>query len=206
MAAAELYPGAPSTTGAGAHIGITAAFNTAIGLKSKYKNPLSPAQTDSYSTTSYGYEFGLKYRFPFGTSEVGIAAAYGQQVFSVSLPDQSAMPNMAVPAVSYRYIRPGIAARFGVADGFAIVGGLGYLVVLGAGEMTSDAFFPHASVGGADIDLGVAIELAKHVEVRPSFGYRAYFFSMNHAVGDKFDVGGAFDQYLGLSILLAYRN
>jgi hypothetical protein len=207
MVAAELYPAASSTTGAGANIGLVANFQTAIGLKSSYKNPLVPEQQDSYATTSYGYELGLKYRFPFGTSEVGIAVSFGQQVFSLSLPEQPPnMANMTVPAVKYSYILPALGARFGVADGFAIAGGVGYLGVLGAGEMTTDAYFPHASVRGIDLDLGVAIELAKHVEVRPGFKYRAFFYSMGYATGDRFDVGGAFDQYLGLNLLLGYRN
>jgi hypothetical protein len=209
MAAAEIFPGAPFTTGPGADIGITASLQTAVGLKSKYKNPLNPNEPNSYTTKSYGFEFGMKYRFRFGTSEVAIAAAYGQQVFSLNLPDQNqTAAGLAVPAAEYSYVRPGLSARFGISDGFAISTGLGYLLVLGAGEMTSSDFFPHASVGGADIDIGVAIELTKHLEVRPSFNYRAFFYSMNYAAGagDRFNVGGALDQYLGLNLLLAYRN
>jgi len=205
-AAAELYPGASATTGFGGNIGITAAFQRAIGLTSKYKDPVG-GQEESYSTTSYGFDFGLKYRVPFSSSEIGFALAYGQQTFSVSLP--STVPsNVAVPAVEYRYIRPGLSARFGVAEGFAIFGGLGYLwVPFNVGEINSSTFFPHASVGGAEVGFGVAIELVKRLEIRPSFDYRAYFFSMNYQTGETSpNVGGAFDQYLGLNLALAYRN
>jgi hypothetical protein len=204
-ASLELYPGAPSTTGPGANIGLTANVQSAVGLTSRYKNPLNADQEGTYTTKSYGYDFGLKYRFPFSSNEVAVAVSYGQQVFSLSLPPASA-PNMAVPTVEYRYIRPGLSGRFGVGEGFALCAGLGYLAVLGAGEMTSDAYFPHASVAGADVDLSLAIELAHAFELRPGFSYRAFFFNMNYANGDAFDVGGALDQYLGLNVLLAYRN
>jgi hypothetical protein len=204
-ASLELYPGAPSTTGAGGNIGLTGSVHSAVGLTSRYKSPLNPDQEGSYATKAYGYEFGAKYRFPFSSNEVAIALSYGQQVFSLSLPPAST-PNMAVPTVEYRYIRPGLSGRFGVGDGFALCAGLGYLVVMGAGEMTSDAYFPHASVAGADVDLSLAIELAHAFELRPGFSYRAFFYNMNYVTGDAFDVGGALDQYLGLNLLLAYRN
>lgn len=203
--AAELYPAASVTDTGWANLGITASCQTAIGLTSKYKRPLTVDQQDSYATKSYGFEFGLKYRIPWSSSEVAFAAGYGQQTFSLNLPPQAAS-NMNVPGVAYNYLRPGVSARFGVSEGFAIFTGLGYLVVFGAGEITSADYFPRATVGGFDGELGVAIEMAKHVEVRPSFGYRGFFYTMNTKPGDPFEVGGAFDQYISLNLQLAYRN
>ena len=203
--AIEWYPGAPYTNDFGANIGIIAGLNYAFGLQSTYTNADAPDLEGSYKTDSYQYEIGLKLRIPISDHEIGLSTAYGAQVFAVNLPDPTPTAP-TVPDVSYHYIRPRASVRLAVAKSVAITGGASYVGVLTAGEIRTETYFPWAKVRGADFDLGMAFEVARHFEIRPSFDYRRYFFTLNTIEEDPFFVEGAYDRYIGVNVLGAYRQ
>ena len=205
---AEWYPGA-SAGGFVGNIGLTAAFEYGFGFNSSYKTPPAGEEAKKYSTKAYQYALGLRYRIPFGGSELGIGVQYGAQVFSVDLPPPT-LETPGVPDVAYNFVRPSLNARIALADSVALTLGLGYLVVLSAGEIIStdaDGYFPKStsSVWGIDGNIGAAIKVAGPFEVRPAIDLRHYGFTFKPAADDRFQATAASDNYFGLSLTGALR-
>jgi len=173
----------------------------------------APAST-KYTTKAMQFSAGGKVNFIFGTSSLGLGAEFGLQTFAVDLPPPT-NANAGVPDVSYKFIKPNVSARIGVADKFSILASAGYLLVLGAGEIISPTYFPseHASVGGIDGSVGVAYEIAHHIEIRPSIDFRRYFYkfswspasTINDPKQAPYPAGGAIDQYYGISLMAGFR-
>jgi hypothetical protein len=195
--------------------GLVGSFGYAFALGSTYKVPPAGAAAGTkYTTKSMEFSVGAKANFIFGTSSLGVAAEFGSQTFKVDLPPPDAA-NAGVPDVAYTFIKPSLSARIGVADKISILASAGYLLVLGAGEIISPAYFPtaHASVGGVDASVGIGYEIAHHIEIRPALDFRRYFYKFSWSpastITDKvqapYPAGGAIDQYYGVSVMAGFR-
>ena len=66
------YPGA-SAGGFVGSIGLTAGFEYGFGFNSSYKTPPAGEDPKKYSTKAYQYALGLRFRIPFGGSEMASA-------------------------------------------------------------------------------------------------------------------------------------
>jgi hypothetical protein len=192
--------------------GLVGSFGYAFALGSTYKvPPMGSTTATKYTTKAMQFSVGAQANFIFGTSSVSVAVEYGGQSYAVDLPPPSAA-NAQVPDVDYRFVRPNVSARLGVADKLAIRANVGYLVVLSAGEIVSDAYFAskNASVGGVDASVGIAYELAPHFEIRPSLDIRRYFYKFSWSPASDilkapYPAGGAIDQYYGISLMAGFR-
>jgi hypothetical protein len=194
--------------------GLVGSFGYAFALGSTYKvPPMGSTTATKYTTKAMEFTVGAKVNFNFGTSSLGVAAEFGKQSFAVNLPPPPAdHSNAGVPDVDYTFIRPSVSVRIGVMDKLAIIPSLGALIVLGAGQITTPAFFDskNTSILGIDASLGAAYEIAHNIEIRPSLDFRRYGYKFSWSPASTilqapYPAGGAIDQYYGASLLVGFR-
>jgi hypothetical protein len=179
------YPASHFTRGVAAHFALVGMYERAFATKSKISGG------EEYETSMSEWQVGLRGRIPFLPHELGIQATYGTHAFEVD--DDPAAP--LVPDTKYKFIRIGVDGTARISR--VIIGaGFGYRIVMDAGEIESDAWFPRSSVGGVDVGVFGGYEIVKGVDILAGFDFRRYFYDMNAVPGDTFAVGGARDEYI----------
>jgi hypothetical protein len=187
-------------------VGLVGSFEYAFALGSTFKKPpAGQAEGTKYNTSAMQYAVGLRANYWLSGSTLFGGVDYVGQSFSVGLPAPTDTSG-SVPDVKYTAIRPNVGARIAVMDNFAVLAGLGYLIVLDAGQILTSAYFPksRSSVGGVDLNVGVSYAFSPHLELRPMLDYRRYFYKFKPVQGDPYIAGGALDQYIGVSVNAAY--
>ena len=180
------YPAAHFVDGFARHIGVDFRGRYLVGVSSE------DADGNEFGTSSFDLVGGLRGRFPLGSHEVGLALGFGQHQFSVDVPDDGP----ALPSVTYTYLRIGADGRVGLPADLHIYGGFAWRQVFSAGDLDSDEWFPRASTGGLDAQLGIGWVFYQGLELRLGGELTRYFFSLNAEPGDARVAGGALDQYI----------
>jgi hypothetical protein len=197
--------------------GFTGSFERAFAVGTTYAAP-QPGQEGTHTTSAMAYSIGARGNYNFGmTNTIGLGIEYGVLTYTVDLPPPTP-ENAQVPDVAYNFIRPNLAARFGIAHKLSLLAGVGYMFVSSAGEIVSSAYFRGAitKMAGYDLNLGVGwAPLAgdlKNLEIRPMLAWRhfGYVFSVdpNNIGGmnpDQYAATGAHDDFYSLSLLIGYR-
>ncbi|QQR89916.1 MAG: hypothetical protein IPJ88_17385 [Myxococcales bacterium] len=197
-AGATWFPGAHFTNGVGAHIGIQAYFESSLGL-----NSTVDGSTAEFPTSATAYSVGLVGRIPVSKLEILPALSYGSRSFKIDAANATT-PKPDIANVAYSHARLGASARYALGSRFALMGGLGYQLLLSAGEI-EDTYFPNLSGGGLDLSLGAGYRIVAGLEARLELNMQRYFMTMNPEVGDSPVAGGALDQWFGATLSLAYR-
>lgn len=178
-------------------VGLVGSFSTAFGLS-------SDGLAQNVSTSWSRFDVGPRARFRFGAEElptvVGVSIVYGGESFGFNADDVSAQ-NIALPDVSYKFIRPGADVRvpFGA---FSVSGSLAYSIVSSAGVVADR--FPNASTGGFEAGVGLGYQIMPHLEARALVSYRRYFYSFKPEPGDAYVAGGALDQFATAQVGVAW--
>lgn len=210
-ARAGYYPGAHFTRNMAANIGLVAGISRSVGASSSIGgNP-----TD-YGTTLQELIIGARFRVPIARYEFAASLLYGDQSFEIESdhdPIKTAANGLPVnrgyvPDASYQYLRPGLDAR--LAFGRLRFGaGLGYRVVLGMGQLTSPAWFPHATAQALDGFVTAGFEVVPNLYATAGFDATRYALDMHTVPADRSaarDIaGGAIDQYLTVHLGVEYR-
>ena len=195
----QFYPLAMLTSGFPSWFGLVGGGDYAVGVKS------ATANGPSLKTSAYRYSGGLRFRFPIGNSEVGLSASYGSTNFSIQ-GQNPPIGTTAIPDVSYRFVLPELSARIGILRTLWVLAGASYMQSLGgSGQISSTAFFPHATAKGLSGSLGFAWELASSMELRFIAEYDRVSLSMNSQAQDPLRAQGAVDQYILGRGTFAYR-
>jgi hypothetical protein len=190
----EWFPGAHFTSGPGAHIGVYGAFGYAFGISSQ------DSAGNTFDTTSYLYDAGVRGRIPIGHFDLGLRIGVGGQTYSIA---DSGGTASGIPAVDYLFVRFGVSGRYDIAERVGIMLGFSYLLTLNSGPFRA-MYFPNESVNGIDGNLGLAIRLVAGLELRAGFDVRVFFHSLNPQGSDP-QVEGATDLFYGVTGGLAYR-
>jgi hypothetical protein len=156
-------------------------------------------------TSALGYSLGAKLRFDVRGADLVATAGFGENAFSVDEQNASA-PAPEVADVAYRQVKAGASVRIPIGARFALIGGGNYLHLLAAGEIASDRYFPNIRGYGGEGHAGVAIRVARQLELRATGTIRRHAFTMNSLPTDPRQAGGATDQYLGLNMAIAFRD
>lgn len=172
--------------------GLTGGVTYALGVGTDGGNSAGPARAEVY-----GYELGVRQRIPVGIIDLVPHAGYLQDTFVARGGDLA-------PDVNYRVVRAGLGIRLALSDRVAVHGSADYLHVLDAGPLTGDRF-PRATVRGVDLDLGAGYSFTDNFEAQVSVGLRRYGFDMKVQPTDTLIAGGATDEYLSMTIGIAYR-
>jgi len=124
-------------------------------------------------------------------------------------------PKLDIPDTIYRFIQPGVGARFEFGD-IAVSVSAGYRLILNGAGIHFQQFFPHRSVAGLEADAYVGYRFMGSFEARLSLQVRRYFFAMNSTQADVMQMmadtgshlpkvaGGAIDQYISGGVGVAW--
>jgi hypothetical protein len=205
------YPGAHFTRNMAANIGLIAGITRSFGASSS----IGDAGKD-YGTTMQELLIGARFRLPIQRHEIGVSFLYGNQRFDI---DSDHDPvNVAanglrvnrdyVPNASYQYLRPGLDARLQFGR-LRFGAGLGYRVVVGLGQLTAPAWFPHATAQALDGFINAGYEVIPGLYVVAGFDATRYALDMHTVAADRTTArdfaGGAVDQYLTGHLGVEYR-
>jgi hypothetical protein len=193
---ARFYAGALSGSGWFSNLGIDAAFDYAIGLKSKEGNK-------TRSTTAYDLSAGLHYRIPLDMFEPVVSVGYARQVFDVQ-----AGAATLLPSVAYSAARFGLGTAIRIVDRVALDVHFDYFFILGADDLTSEAYFPDASGFGFDAGAGLYVGVVGSFGLRLAVDFRRYAFDLNAPTtpqpGGAKDAEAMTDDYLRAGLSLVY--
>ena len=184
---ATWFPAAAFTDEWYRHIGLDIAGQYAFALSSQN------ADGETFPTSALQWDVGAYGRLPLGRHEIGLLLGVGGESFVID--DTASGVSPEVPGVSYVNARVGGRVRVFVTDGISVRAEGGYRFVFGAGAITDAEWFPRASIGAADAQVGVSYELAYGFYADVGFAMRRYFYSFNPEPGDPWIAGGAADQY-----------
>lgn len=190
------YPGAHFGSGIASIFGVYGQFNYALGLKTV------DAMEREFATSQLSFGGGLRVRIPLGASELGVFGGYGQHGFTLDGTDGPT--GIDFPSVSYGFLRYGADGRLSPFDGFHARFGFAWRQMLSAGEIAEADWFPRATMGGLDAQLGVGYEVVSGLEVQLGAELIRYFYAMNPEPGDGRVAGGAVDQYLSATLGVAF--
>jgi hypothetical protein len=178
------------------YLGLTMNGHSALGLRTR------DAQGKMYTTEVYDGEGGLAGRVFVGSFVLRPAVLAGIDRVLFTAPDEPKYSGRV--STSYTFLHPQIAVRYepGAVAWFARGG---YLILGSSGEFETD-YFSRASGAGVEGTVGVAYTLSGGVELRAAVDYRRFMFDMNSEPGDRFVVGGAVDERLGVTLGLSHKQ
>lgn len=184
-----------------AHLGrglfVRGAFAHSVGLSSE-------SGAGAVSTNFLRFALDAGWLAPLGDSfELGIAFGGGLDGYYLGTND-------ILPSAEYGYLRPGVRARFRVAqETFVIEADLGYRAVLGVGALRP-AFGLQGDAHGVDVGVGIGGNLHLAAELGFSWGVRfdwvGYFMSFGSAPGDANDAlaTGGVDEGVRFTLLAGW--
>ncbi len=201
---ASWYPGAHSAGSIGGNIGLAASLEYPFGFKSGFRN-----SSIQYSSSAFELLLGPRFRIALDKAELGAGLDYGMHSFVIEQPDPTATV-AGVPKTEYKFVRPSVSIRYPLTDSLALMGSLGFRLVLSTGQIIStDYFVPErTSVWGFDFGLGAALALSQALEVRVLGNLRRYGYTMTDmkAEYDRYPATGASDMYLTGAAMIAFRK
>jgi hypothetical protein len=194
---AHWYPAAHFTDGFAANLGLDFRGEVGVGLQS------ADSSGTEYPTDTSAWSLGARVRIPLAD---GIEAApllhYGRHYYAIQAANVD-NPKPDVPDVAYQFVRIGAEGTLSL-DLLRITARLGWLQMLGAGEIESDVWFPRLSVGGVEAGVVVGYAVTETIEVQAGVDVRRYYYTMNPEPGDPWIAGGGADQYLAGALGLSW--
>jgi hypothetical protein len=190
----------------GLELNVEQAFGIASNIGAGGTDPLAGA---SFGTSVHEYGGGARYRIPFGAAhQLWFSATGGEHAFVFT---SSAGCDMAtncrnrldIPDTIYRFVQPGVGARFEFGN-IAVAASAGYRLIFNGAGNHFQTFFPHRTVGGLTADAYVGYRFMNNLEARGSVSLRRYFFDMHSVATDTWRAGGAIDQYISFGVGVAF--
>ncbi len=196
--AADLFPGRGITRAIPAPLGLGVTFEHAVGISS---GVIGANGAIEYPTRAHALQLELLGRFLLSRWELTARAGYGWRTFAVSdALDGTAKPR--VPSVSYDHLTASGQARVRLTEQIFLTGHAGVRRVLAAGELESDGYFPGVSGFGVTAGAGLGFVLGP-IETRLGVDLERYFLELDPLAAQN---ASASDQYLGVSLALAWRS
>lgn len=194
----ELYPLALGRTDILSGLGLEAAFGIAPFLKSRRQ---TDETTEVYPTTALKFDAGLRWRIVVSPSfPLAVIPSIGLRVqsFAVGPPADSTTRLQGLPNISFVGLRAAVGLEVPVVSNLLfLVGRFGILPIFSSGEIISASFFPSGSTFGFEAAAGLAVQLAKFLQVRASFEFTQYGMTFKTEESDPYIASGATDRYLG---------
>lgn len=172
--------------GVARHIGIGLEFDYAFGLSSR--DEVNPGEPLEFPTNSFQFLGSVLARLPLGPSELGAEVGYGTDRFSLDATEDGT--DAQSPNVEYEFLRLGGWGRARIAPQVDLGFRGGYRIVTGAGEFSSEDWFPNASIGAFDAEISLGTPLWDPVNLELGANYLRYFSSLNPTTDDPTVLGG----------------
>lgn len=186
------------------HLGVGIDADYAFGLLSVSRE--ESGEELEFPTNSFSFVGSLIGRLPLGPSELGAEIGFGTDRFALD-PTEVDGRDAPTPDVEYEFLRFGFSGRWRVVPKLDLAGAVAYRAIVGAGEFTSDAWFPNASLNGLDAELSIGTPVLDPVHLEAGANYQHYFASLNQDAGDSVVTsgtvaGGSLDQYVNAFLRL----
>lgn len=194
---ARFFPGALFTSGVLANVGVAAAFEQSLGVRS------TDSEGEAYATGAMRFRIGALARIPISRVTLMPHAGWSMQAFTIAETSTNGTPRL-LPNVRYGTLRAGLLAGVQLIGPLALEAGAAYQFVLSAGQLASTGYFPKTTAGGADFEVAAVLRLTRHFEVRLSAEYLRFWMSLNVKPGDPWIAGGALDEYKSLLLTAAF--
>lgn len=186
-AAIEWWPGGHADLGALSGLSLRVDGRMMLGVATE------TADGVAHPTDAGSVGVGLRYRFPVEVVVPRLEVGYRYSLFTVG---EAEGQRPDVPTTEYHLLRAGAGVRWDVGLGVFFDVSAAYLHPVDAGEITSAAWLPRATVGGLDLDGGVGVTIGE-VWIAGRFTLRRFFYDARPEPGDPVIVGGVLDQRLG---------
>jgi hypothetical protein len=197
------YPAAHFGAGALSHLGLEVRADMLVGVSSENENK------QKFSTNSHSLGFALRGRIPLDKLELGVLGGWGQHAFSVA--DSGAM-DPDIPDINYSFLRLGADGRYQVNNTIAVQLRAAFLYGMSLGEISSPAWFPHATGNGIEAEASFQLGVSKLLAFELALGMQRYFMSLNPSEDDPGVnsstlrvAGGALDKYFSSRLGLIIR-
>jgi hypothetical protein len=190
----------------GLELSIEQAFGIASNIGPGGADPLAGA---SFGTSVHEYGGGVRYRIPFGLAhQLWVSATGGEHAFVFTSsggcdPNVNCRNRLDIPDTIYRFIQPGVGARFEFGN-IALGASAGYRLIFNGAGNHLQTFFPHRTVGGITADAYAGYRFMDNLEARANVSIRRYFFDMHSVASDMWRAGGAIDQYISFGAGIAF--
>lgn len=194
-ASLEWFPGAHADLGIMRGLSIIAEGELALGVESE-------EGAQRFGTDLYSVHAGARWLLDVDDVAFRIDAGYRAFVFAIHTAADG-QTRAELPNVEIHAIRAGAAFRWDIGVGLFFTGQAAYLQPLALGEIASAAWFPRATAGGVEGDLGMGLRV-DDVELRSVFAFRRFFYDMHSEPGDARVAGGAVDEYLSGALFFSY--
>jgi hypothetical protein len=195
MLGAEWFPGAHADLGVLSGLSLRAEGELAIAVSSLAEDGTA------YPTDMGSVALGLRYRVRIDDLDIFADGGYRGVFFAIRDAGDRQRPDL--PNIEIHAVRAGAGFRWDIGAGLFFTGQGAYLAPFSVGEIGSAQWFPRASVGGVEGDLGLGLRVGD-VELRALFAWRRFFYAMNPEPGDRRVAGGAVDQYLSGVLTLTW--
>lgn len=173
----QWYPGAHKSNRWYSNLGLDLDSDYSMGLKSKL------GTGKKVSTTAYEVGIGAIYRMQFGAFQPRVRVGYMKQVFNAHIPTEleAAPTNYHLPAVSYSAVRINLGANIEIVDWLLFDVSLGYLPVLGAGQLNEAKYGDKVSTSAWETGAGVLLRFKDVYGMRLAVDYRRYKYDFGLA-------------------------
>ncbi len=212
----EIFPLAmdKKRTGSVTRFGIGFMLDRVVGLTT---NVAGATESADLQTTMQRYNVSLVYRHQFGDKDTSptlrASVGYNKLKFRIDRTNAPSDVIVDLPNTLYKFVDPGLSARFPLSPALAVNAGAKVLLVLDTGAVQKPEEYGTATVTGLDASVGVDYIVGARmlITVEGHFTTLGYDFNgdgmqTTSRDGDPstVDVGGASDRYLGASATLGY--
>jgi hypothetical protein len=173
-------------------IGIVAEYERIFSEMNDASSPVADIQPSSYSA-------GLRARIHPGRNPrliLGLSIGYAFTSFRSVGP-----PEFELPDVTYRSVRSAIDARLYFGR-FSFLEGVAFRDIIDKDSISTRFYSPEGY--GFDAEIGMALVLARAIEVRLVVDYELYSFAFTPPAGATFGAGSARDQIYGSRLAVAF--
>lgn len=197
--AVDIFPGALTSTGAAAAIGMTGDVSYLLPVVKSQFQEGGP----SYTTSGVAWSVGVKVRAHpgvFGT------AAVGSHYYRVA--DTSAGVPSNIPTTNYQFIRAGAGLRRRLSPAVVLMARGAYLYCLKLGQIADAGYFPKATGAGFEAGTALGFQISSRLEARLGIDVQRFKLAFNVTQADYLNgartAGGAVDQYVEVWAALAF--
>jgi hypothetical protein len=184
-------------------LGADADFSTTLGSRSRR----SAEDATQFPTAVTRFDGGLRIATrPIAASALTVSGTLGFRLASFNVAAAADKTTLdGLPNIAYQAVRAGGAVQVPLYKGLSAYGELAYLAVLSSGQISSNLYFPGATVSGFDGMAGVAYRLSSSWELTLSGQLSQYTFGFSPSPAATYRATGAVDRYLGGALSLRFH-
>jgi hypothetical protein len=193
------FPGAHVTTGTPANVGVLLQADFGMGVQTSTSN----------GSTLYGVKAerltgAVAVRLPMGRVELDVFAGYHALGFNVDAAAENGTKRPALPGITLHGPHVGLGLQVALVKNLALDLGVGGTYALGFGELQTAAFYPNATGGAIDANVGLHLAFADALQLKLTADLERALLNLNILPGAPYNGTAAADQWFGATLSLAW--